>query len=116
MANELYVKQHPDPLREADDAAKAVQKTRNRISLDFIESQIADREFLQSRTTPTMTIVVLTMKNGFVVIGKSAPADPLNFDESLGKKFAHDDAIRQLWPLFAFSLRDQMSDIAYEWR
>ena len=116
MANELYVKTHPDPLREADDAAKAVQKTRNRISLDFIVSQIKDDEYLQSRTTPSMTICVVTMKNGFVVIGKSAPADPLNFDESLGKKFAHDDAIRQLWPLMAFSLRDQMTGTKYEWQ
>jgi Phage protein (N4 Gp49/phage Sf6 gene 66) family len=116
MANELYAKQHPDPLREGDDAAKAVQKTKNRISIDFIKSQIEHQEYLQSTTTPHMTILVMTMKNGFVVIGKSAPADPLNFDESLGKRFAYEDCVRQLWPLFAFSLRDQMTDVKYEWK
>lgn len=113
MANELYAKSHSDPLRDTDNDAKAVQKTASRISLDFIESQIADKEFKTSRTTPSLTILVMTMKNGFVVIGKSAPADPLNFDESLGKKFAYEDAIRQLWPMFAFSLRDQMTDTRY---
>jgi len=114
MANELYAKQHPDPLRETDDASKAVQKTKNRISLDFILSQIAYEEYLENRTTPHLTICVLTMKNGFVVIGKSAPADPHNFDESLGKKFAKEDAVRQLWPLMAFSLRDQMTNTRYD--
>ena len=114
MANELYAKQHPDPLRDADNAARAVQKTRNRISLDFILENIAYEEYLDNRTTPTLTICVLTMKNGFVVIGKSAPADPLNFDQSLGKKFAKEDCIRKLWPLFAFSLRDQMTGTRYD--
>lgn len=50
-----------------------------------------------------MTIVVLVMNNGFVIIGKAAPLDPANFNADLGKKFAYEDAIRQLWPLMAFA-------------
>ena len=55
-----------------------------------------------------LTVSVLTMKNGFTVIGKSAPADAVNFNADLGKKFAREDAIRQLWPLMGYALRDKL--------
>jgi hypothetical protein len=97
-------------LEDGDKAAAAVQKTRFRISLAFIAQQIADEQYLEPpRLAPQMTILAITLKNGFVVIGKSVPADPLNYDAQLGRQFARDDCIRQLWPLFAFALREHMS-------
>ena len=59
-----------------------------------------------------MTLCFLTMQNGFVVVGKSAPASPDNFDPEKGKTFAREDAIRQLWPLMGFALRQKLSDAA----
>jgi hypothetical protein len=117
--NELQKRDYQKPaaydgLRATDEASKGVQKTPNRISLDFIESQIADVERRQPRTTPTMEICIITLKNGFVVIGKSAPADPNNYNQELGQKYAYEDAVRQMWPLFAFSLRDHMVGISYD--
>uniref|UniRef100_E6VGJ2 Uncharacterized protein n=1 Tax=Rhodopseudomonas palustris (strain DX-1) TaxID=652103 RepID=E6VGJ2_RHOPX len=56
-----------------------------------------------------LSICILVMRNGFVVIGKSAPASPANFNAELGRKFAYEDAIRQLWPLMGFSLRDRLA-------
>lgn len=56
-----------------------------------------------------LTICIVVMNNGFSVIGKSAPASPANFDAELGKKFAYEDAIRQLWPLMGFALRDRLA-------
>jgi hypothetical protein len=56
-----------------------------------------------------MTLCFLTMKNGFVVVGKSAPASPANYDAEKGRTFAREDAIRQLWPLMGFSLRDRLA-------
>lgn len=61
------------------------------------------------RHMDVFTLCVLVMKNGFVVIGKSAPASPENFDPALGKQFAYEDAIRQLWPLMGYSLRDRLA-------
>ncbi len=55
-----------------------------------------------------LTICILVMRNGFVVIGKSAPASPANFDADKGRTFAREDAIRQLWPLMGFALRDRL--------
>jgi hypothetical protein len=56
-----------------------------------------------------MTLCFLTMRNGFVVVGKSAPASAENYNEDKGRAFAREDAIRQLWPLMGFSLRDRLS-------
>lgn len=57
-----------------------------------------------------LSICILVMKNGFVLIGKSAPASPENFNAELGKKFAYEDAIRQLWPLEGFALREKLAN------
>ena len=56
-----------------------------------------------------LSICLLVVQNGFVVVGKSAPASPANFNADLGRKLAYEDAIRQLWPLMGFSLRDRLA-------
>ena len=96
-------------LKDSDDAAKAVQKTPNRIPLAYIESQISDEFVLNPPDhLQHVTVIMVELKNGFVVLGKSVPADPGNFDRELGMRFAREDAIRQLWPLFAFALKCDM--------
>lgn len=57
----------------------------------------------------TMTLCVVIAKNGYVVIGKSAPASPENFNAELGRKLALDDAKRQLWPLMGFALKERLA-------
>ena len=101
-------------LQETDAASAAVQKTPNRISLAYIESQTAETHMLKVPGQPHMTVVAVVFKNGFVVIGKSAPADPENYDMDLGIRFAREDAMRQAWPLFAFALRCDLEGISVE--
>ena len=94
-----------------------------RVQLKDIEDAIASRYDLNAwemvsalqavtlpRDTPlqTLSVCVLVMKNGFTVIGKSAPASPENFNAELGRKFAYEDAIRQLWPLMGYALRERL--------
>lgn len=55
-----------------------------------------------------LSICVLTMRNGFTIIGKSAPASPANFDAAVGRTFAREDALRQAWPLEGYALRDRL--------
>jgi hypothetical protein len=97
-------------LRMSDDASKAVQKTPNRVTLDSMLAKIAHEEFIHPQSIPHMTIAVLTLANGFAIVGKSAPADAENFDAALGVKFAKEDAIRQMWALEAYVLRDRMTE------
>lgn len=108
-----------ESLRLTDDQSKAVQKTPNRVSLDSMMEKVAgeysttlDKAFPGCPLLPgmeVMTICVLVMRNGFMVIGKSAPADAANFNEALGRKFAREDAVRQLWPLEGYALREKLS-------
>lgn len=115
-----------DSLRMADDACRAVQKTANRVSLDSMVGKIAaeyvttlDKAFAgcpMMDGMSVMTICVLVMQNGFMVIGKSAPADPANFNPDLGHRFAREDAIRQLWPLEGYALRETLSQSAGQGR
>lgn len=107
-------------LRATDDASAAVA-TAPRVALADIEAAISGRyDFTAGAALAAMnmpadaacdlfSICILRMKNGFMVIGKSAPASPENFNAELGRRFAYEDAIRQLWPLMGFSLRDQLA-------
>lgn len=63
----------------------------------------------QPDTSPTnnVTLCVLVLRNGFVMVGKSACVNAENFNEEMGKQLAREDAIRQIWPLLGFRMADQ---------
>lgn len=54
------------------------------------------------------TICSLRLKNGFTVRGESACVDPANYNKELGEKYAYEDAIKNLWPLMGFALKDRL--------
>jgi predicted P-loop ATPase/GTPase len=95
-------------LEASDAAAQNVQQTPNRVTLQSLYDRINATEYIHPESLPTMTIAVLTLDNGFVVVGKSAPADPENYNEALGQQFARDDAIRQMWQLEGYLLRERL--------
>lgn len=105
-------------LQITDEAAAAVAKA-PRVTLQSIEEKIAaeysftaDQAVQQApimEELKILTICILVMKNGFTVIGKSAPASPENFNADLGRKFAREDAIRQLWPHEGYALREKLA-------
>ncbi len=104
-------------IQVTDQEAAAVAKA-PRVALADIEAAIscryditADRAIAGMPDHPSLkllSICILVMNNGFAVIGKSAPAAADNFNAELGRKFAYEDAIRQLWPLMGFALRDKL--------
>lgn len=96
-------------LQQSDNEAAAVQKTPNRVSLESMEAKVKSVEFINPSAAPYMTIAVVIIDNGYVLIGKSAPADPENFNRELGQKFAREDAIRQMWPLEGYALREKLA-------
>lgn len=97
-------------LEQTDKASEAVKK-KERVTLQSIKDRTKSVEFIHPETAPHMTIAVVTMANGFFVIGQSTPADPDNFDEKLGKQFAIEDAYRQIWPLEGYLLREKLSKV-----
>lgn len=104
---------------QVTDAQSAAVAVAPRVQLKDIEAAIAARYDLNAAdmvgscpVVPPLTLLsvcVLVMQNGFTVIGKSAPASPENYNAELGRKFAYEDAIRQLWPLMGFALRDRLA-------
>lgn len=111
---------HSDTLKATDEYS-AAKATHPRVSLADMEAKIVDAhyfvpsDFLESTDEVTeaslkvLTICILVMQNGFTVIGKSAPASPENFDPEKGKRFAYEDAIKQLWPLEGYALRERLA-------
>ncbi len=114
-----------DSLKVTDAASEAVAVA-PRVKLSDIEAAIAERYDVRAcdaigeslvigpKGNPVnplglLSICILVMKNGFTVIGKSAPASPENFNPQLGEQYAYEDAVRQLWPLMGFALRDKLA-------
>jgi hypothetical protein len=65
-----------------------------------------------SLTLGVLTFCVLILRNGCKVVGiNHGPVDPTGFDPEYGRKDAREDAIRQVWPLLGFRLRDQLASI-----
>lgn len=108
-------------LETSDAEAGAVQKPGHpRVTLDDINAAISAEYTLnawhavEATGAPALdalgplTICILVMQNGFTIIGKSAPADPANYDPGLGSKLAREDAVRQAWPLMGYALRQKL--------
>lgn len=108
---------------EHTDRESAKNATAPRVALADIEAAIrqrhdttADQALVNipaaqhSASLPLLSICILEMRNGFVIIGKSAPASPENFNAELGRKFAYEDAVRQLWPLMGYALKQKLAD------
>lgn len=90
-----------------------------RLTPDHIDAQIvsevsgrASELFKGVPTTKALeclTICVLTLKNGFTIVGKSACASPENYDAELGHKIAREDARKQIWALEGYLLRSKLA-------
>jgi hypothetical protein len=110
----------------ATEAECAKGRTAPRVSLEDIDAAIrsvafvngADMLYLSgddfcgddSDACCVLTVCLVVMRNGFTVLGKSAPASPENFDAELGRKLAYEDAVRQIWPLMGFALKERIAN------
>lgn len=93
-----------------------------RLSPEHIDAQIAAEVWGRAsdlfKSTPhsdalaCLTICVLTLKNGYTIVGKSACASPENYNAELGGKIAREDARKQIWALEGYLLRSQLAKAA----
>lgn len=116
---------------KATEAECAEGRTAPRVSLADIEANIIRTIYLtgeeaalifdpysarsgldpEIESLTVLTICLVVTRNGFTLIGKSAPASPENFDAELGRKLAYEDAVRQLWPLMGYALRERLAQV-----
>jgi hypothetical protein len=75
-----------------------------------LEAFSEDPNLWKTRAAPLnlLTFCVLVLRNGFTVTGQSACASPENFNAEIGRRIAREDAIRQMWPLMGYQLKEQL--------
>lgn len=88
---------------ERELANKAVAP---RVTLEQVEGAIEQEDFIFH--PPTLTICVLTLKNGFTVTGESAAASPENFNQEIGERIARQNAVGKIWMLEGYLLRQNL--------
>jgi len=93
-------------LSTEEAAAAVAEKPFPKVTRAAIDAKIAGKEFFFSGT---LTIAVVTLQNGFKVVGTAAAADSRNFDPAIGERIAYDDAVRQIWPLEGYLLRERIA-------
>jgi hypothetical protein len=69
----------------------------------------SDRVVELPESLKLLTICVLVLRNGYTVHGVSACASPENFNAELGRRIARENAVREMWPLMGYALREQLS-------
>lgn len=107
-----------------DAELEKIQQSRNltarRVALADVEANIAGEHYFtlaqategapQFPSFASFTVCALTLKNGFTLIGHSAPASLENFDPEIGKKIARQRAFDQIWPLMGYELKQRLHD------
>jgi hypothetical protein len=81
--------------------------TAPRVTPQDIEDAIANEQYLVP--TDTLTICVLTLRNGFTVTGESACVSPENFNAELGRRIARENATDKMWPLLGYAMRERLA-------
>ena len=78
-----------------------------KVTLDGIKAKIKGETYLVLPDGRT-TLCILTMENGYTIKGLSACVDASEFNLDIGRKFAFEDAINQIWPLEGYLLAERM--------
>lgn len=90
-----------------EEMIKAKGLNAPRITPQHIEDTIRRQHYHLFPGTTTMACL-LELRNGFTVMGKSACADARNFDQEVGMRVAREDAVRQVWQLEGYLLRERL--------
>ena len=70
------------------------------LKLEEIEALIAKEQVVKVGTKTC--VVVLTLVNGFEVIGSSACVNPAEYDETIGAKYARQRALDKVWEVAGY--------------
>jgi len=79
----------------------------NKLTPEAIESVIVSTSYTRLGES-TATVCQLTLKNGFVVEGISHCADPANFNQEEGEKWARKQAFEKIWDLEGYLLKERL--------
>lgn len=80
-----------------------------RLTPEHIDSVIVSEQY-HVFTNTTFTACLLTLKNGYTVLGESACASPENFSVEIGRKIARENARNKIWQLEGYLLKDKLNN------
>lgn len=80
-----------------------------RLTPDLIDGVMIGGQYWQPEGT-TLTVCVITLKNGTHVVGESACISPENFDAEIGKKIAYQNAREKIWALEGYLLKQSLHE------
>lgn len=97
---------HPSAIHSEADVREWLDAnaTAPRVTESAVNAAIDREDYLTHGVT---TICVLTLTNGYKVIGHSTPASEENFNPDVGRFYARENAKRQIWPLLGFAIKCQ---------
>lgn len=55
----------------------------------------------------TLTLCIITLRNGFNVVGESACVDPTNYNKEIGDTIAYNNARNKIWLLEGYALAER---------
>ena len=77
-----------------------------RVTMEAVLAEIVDETYTVL-PSGRVTVCEITMRNGFTVRGESGVVFIENNIPELGRKYARERAVEQIWQLLGFRLRDQ---------
>jgi hypothetical protein len=83
--------------------------TAPRVTPDRLEEVIVSEQYHVFPNT-TFTVCLLTLENGYNIVGESACVDARNFNAELGRKIARGNATNKIWSLEGYLLRQKLYD------
>lgn len=75
------------------------------VKYEDLTAKIADTRYHRIENT-TATVCALVLQSGFAVIGQSACLNPEMYDEEAGRELAYQDAVKKLWELEAYRVKE----------
>lgn len=76
---------------------------------EAVSASSPDRRVTYPASLDRVTVCVLTLRNGWVVTGKSACVSPALFDADVGRRLARKTAVDKIWPLLGYELACRQS-------
>lgn len=109
VANFGMTDQKVNTMKDYENEIVSKGLTAPRVTPDSLEKAIASEQYHVFPNT-TFTACLLTLQNGYTVVGESACASPENFDAALGRKIARDNAKNKIWALEGYLLKQRLHE------
>jgi hypothetical protein len=89
----------------ADKSAPRVTEESIKAKIDFVTYEVI------TLGATKLTLCFINMRNGFIFVGKAAPASPANFDAQVGERYAYEDAFKQIWSHEGYLLKEKLKGV-----